>query len=254
MGNLNKIVLDDETLEVEDTKARTDIGDVSTLETTTKDNLVKALNEVFQSASDGKELIAIAITGKGITTGKDATFQTMADNIALIETGIKTDDATVTAAQILIGKVAYGADGRMVGTMADNGAVASTLDAGGSYTIPIGFHNGSGKVTAKTLASQTAGTATAAQILSGQTAWVGGAKITGTMANKAGTATAATGSLDATNSRVRLQIPSNGYYDTSAYLYISYTALASILGITADKIVAGNTILGIAGTGYGTWS
>ncbi|MGM9834595.1 MAG: hypothetical protein ACI31M_02295, partial [Bacilli bacterium] len=37
----------------------------------------------------------------------------------------------------------------ITGTMADNGAVTSTLNAGGSYTIPAGYHNGSGKVTAK---------------------------------------------------------------------------------------------------------
>jgi len=42
------------------------------------------LNEVFQSVSNGKSLIASAITDKGITTAADATFQTMADNIGKI--------------------------------------------------------------------------------------------------------------------------------------------------------------------------
>ena len=42
------------------------------------------LNEVFQSVSNGKSLIASAITDKGITTEADATFQTMADNIGKI--------------------------------------------------------------------------------------------------------------------------------------------------------------------------
>ena len=42
------------------------------------------LNEVFQSVSNGKSLIASAITDKGITTAADATFQTMADNILKI--------------------------------------------------------------------------------------------------------------------------------------------------------------------------
>ena len=190
MSNLNKIVLDDETLEVEDTKARTDIGDINTLQTVTKESLVQAVNECFQSASDGKAIIASAITGKGIDTNSDATFIVMAENISAIETGNDTSDAT----------------------------------------------------------------ATSAQILSGVTAYVAAGKVTGTMANKAGTSTSANGSLDAPNSMVRLQIPLNGYYDTSAYLYISYAALASILGITADKIMAGNSILGIAGTGYGTWA
>ena len=42
------------------------------------------LNEVFQSVSNGKSLIASAITDKGVTTAADATFQVMADNIEKI--------------------------------------------------------------------------------------------------------------------------------------------------------------------------
>lgn len=42
------------------------------------------LNEVFQSVSNGKSLIASAITDKGVTTAADATFQTMATNIRRI--------------------------------------------------------------------------------------------------------------------------------------------------------------------------
>ena len=68
--------------------------------------------------------------------------------------------------------------------MANNGAVTKTLNAGGSYTIPAGYHNGSGKVTVASLSSQTSATATAGQILTGKTAWVNGSKITGTMANR----------------------------------------------------------------------
>lgn len=45
------------------------------------------LNEVFQSVSNGKSLIASAITDKGITTAADATFQVMATNIASIPFG-----------------------------------------------------------------------------------------------------------------------------------------------------------------------
>lgn len=46
------------------------------------------MKEVFQSVSDGKELVASAITDKGILTKSDATFQTMADNIHNISGGI----------------------------------------------------------------------------------------------------------------------------------------------------------------------
>lgn len=52
---------------------------------TTNKTIVGAINELFQNVSSGKELIATAITDKGVTTSSDDTFQTMADNIRLIE-------------------------------------------------------------------------------------------------------------------------------------------------------------------------
>ena len=91
--------------------------------------------------------------------------------------------ATATADKILKDYTAY-KDGQLItGTMANNGAVLANLNAGASYMIPAGYHNGSGKVTANSLASQTSANATATQILSGQTAWVNGSKVTGTMVN-----------------------------------------------------------------------
>lgn len=52
---------------------------------TTAQDLKGAINEAFQSASNGKTLIAQAITGKGVATSNTDTFQTMADNISNIE-------------------------------------------------------------------------------------------------------------------------------------------------------------------------
>lgn len=55
---------------------------------------------------------------------------------------------TATAGDVLTGKVYVLANGTVTtGTMANNGAVSKTLDATVvSYTIPKGYHNGSGKV------------------------------------------------------------------------------------------------------------
>lgn len=100
--------------------------------------------------------------------------------------GLDTEELTAVAADVLTGKTAgiSGADGPVTGTMPNRGAVTQSLNAGSSYTIPAGYHNGSGKVIANNLSSQTSANATAAQILSGQSSWVNGAKITGSMPNR----------------------------------------------------------------------
>ena len=90
--------------------------------------------------------------------------------------------ADATAGNILDTITAWVNGSQVTGNMTNQGAKTSSLNAGGSYTIPAGYHNGSGIISANTLASQTAGTASAAHILSGKTAWVGGSQLTGTLA------------------------------------------------------------------------
>lgn len=109
-----------------------------------------------------------------------------------------------------------------------------------------------------------AGTATAAQILSGKIAFVDGKKITGTIATLS---TDATGSGDGvhhtseynpyygalstgdTNKYVYTFIPPNNYIGSVNYIRVPEAKVADAIGLTAAKIVSGNTILGIAGTG-----
>lgn len=100
------------------------------------------------------------------------------DNIVTLTEG--SDDANAVAADLLTGKTAYVNGAKITGTMTNQGAKTSALNCGGSYTIPAGYHNGSGKITVNSLASQTSATATAADIISGKTAWVNGVLITGT--------------------------------------------------------------------------
>lgn len=88
------------------------------------------MNELFQSVSNGKSQIAGAITDKGVPTSASDSFSTMANNISQIKTGsggggtpiipegyYDTSDATATAEDIRSGKVAYGKDGYMIGTL-----------------------------------------------------------------------------------------------------------------------------------------
>lgn len=58
-----------------------------------------------------------------------------------------TSDATATAAEILATKTAYKNGSKLTGTMPNNGSVTGTISTkAGEYTIPQGYHDGSGKV------------------------------------------------------------------------------------------------------------
>lgn len=154
-----------------------------------------------------------------------------------------TGDAAV--GNVLSGKTFYGTDAKtkLTGTMPNNGAVApSALGAGGSYTIPAGYHNGSGKVTVQTLATMTAsGDATAAQILSGKKAYVDGSLITGSMTDRGAQTKTITPSASAQSYTILA-----GYHNGSGKV-----SVPAVSNLTAANIKKGVVVGGVTGTWSG---
>ena len=214
-----------------------------------------------------KSQLADSINNK---TGSSLTSNSTVDEMTVVINSIKTleqatADANATAGNILVDKTAYVNGAKITGTMPNKGAVTASLNCGGSYTIPAGYHNGSGKVTANSLASQTSANATTGDILKNKTAWVNGSKITGTMpnlsadtpiqheSNNSTKVIQADGAFIGNNTdgvqRIGFRYNgADGYITRNTLFGYPMSALRNDLGITADKIVAGNTIGGIAGT------
>lgn len=142
------------------------------------ESLTEDVKEAKKSVSDGKGLIAAAITLKKIATAATDTFAQMAENIGKIVLG----SGNAAKADVLAGKT-------------------FTNDDGVEYT--------------------------------------------GTMVDKSGTTQSATASLDATNSRLQMTIPATGKYSTTSKIYAAYSSIRTLIGLTADKLWPGVTILGV---------
>lgn len=94
----------------------------------------------------------IDLTSDTVTRDKILSGFTAHDKSGTIITGtcdfdVNSTDATVAVAEILDGKTAYARGAKLVGTMPNKGAVNGTITTKEQqFTIPTGFHDGSGKV------------------------------------------------------------------------------------------------------------
>ena len=67
---------------------------------------------------------------------------------AVVSAGGGAPTGNAQPSEVISGKTFENSNGPQTGTMPDNGAVSETLEAGESYTVPEGYHNGSGSVSA----------------------------------------------------------------------------------------------------------
>ena len=94
----------------------------------------------------------IDLTGDTVSTSNLLYGETAHDRTGAIITGAcsydsDTTDANAMQSEILNGRTAYVNKNKITGNMVNNGGVTGTISTkAGQYTIPIGFHDGSGKV------------------------------------------------------------------------------------------------------------
>ena len=94
----------------------------------------------------------IDLTGDTVQADKVLSGYTAHDKSGAPITGscdydVNSQDGTAAVAEILSGKTAYARGTKLTGTMPNRGSVNGTISAAdGSYTIPMGFHDGSGSV------------------------------------------------------------------------------------------------------------
>lgn len=116
--------------------------------------------EKLQKLVHTKEAIRQAIIGKGQNVTALDTFASYPAKIAAIKTGTDISDATATAADLRSGKVGYGQDGKIVGTVPDVAVPTPVISvsSGGlitaSATQNTGFVAGGSTNAAKQLVTQ----------------------------------------------------------------------------------------------------
>ena len=183
------------------------------------DDISENVEKCFQSVSDGKKLVANAITDKGITTSIDAEFATMAINIGKIKStpNLQSKSAvldTGTTSVTMKPDVGYdGLDQATAKIVLQEKSV--TLGTSAQSIIPD-----SGKLLSKVIVPAVPGNAALTHVLTGKTfsSETSGVGKTGTMANKAGTTVKASATSQ-DDDNTYLTIPVAGYYDEKSKVF-----------------------------------
>lgn len=106
-----------------------------------------AINKVIYGGNTLIDLTADTVTKDKLIRGTTAHDKSGAVIEGTCDFDVNSSDATAAVAEILKDKTAYARGTKLTGTMPNNGAVAGTISTkDGEYTIPIGYHDGSGKV------------------------------------------------------------------------------------------------------------
>ena len=106
----------------------------------------KYINKLVVGNETKFDLTADTVTADKLLEGATAHDKSGAPITGTCTYDADTQDATAAVAEILEGKTAYARGAKLTGTMPNKGAVSGTITDKTAYTIPMGFHDGSGTV------------------------------------------------------------------------------------------------------------
>lgn len=111
----------------------------------------KNISKVVYGGKTLIDLTADTVTADKILKGATAHDKSGAPIVGACTYNADTSDATAAGAEILSGKAAYVNGVKITGEMKNNGAVSGVISKkADSYTVPIGYHDGAGKVAIST--------------------------------------------------------------------------------------------------------
>ena len=175
------------------------------------------------------DLTADTVTPEKLLTGYTAHAADGAQISGACDFDANTQDATAADSEILLGKTAYVKGTKKTGTMPNNGGVSGEIDtAAEEYTIPKGYHDGSGKVA---IAQTEQGKLIPENIREGVTVL----GVTGSMTGMEGVAAQPNKTVTPATT-VQTVLPDSGYN------YLSQVTVAAIPYEETDNSAGGKTV------------
>lgn len=111
----------------------------------------KNISKVVYGGKTLIDLTADTVTAAKILSTYTAHDKSGAPIVGTCTFNADTSDATAAGAEILAGKTAYVNGVKITGEMKNNGAVSGVISKkADSYTVPIGYHDGAGRVAIST--------------------------------------------------------------------------------------------------------